>query len=123
MSHDPSSSAPRGHAGGNKAPGRRHFLDYSVRGPAPDDGEEEERAHRGGGGTVAAEQSAAEHEGNDKGSGHVRGDGAHHCEGELWLQVVHQAKETPHQPWCKKQVPGEGQQAQARQGQTQHPVL
>ena len=108
-------------------PGRGQFLDFSVGGPAPDDGEEEERAHLGGGGTVAAEQSATEHEGHGKGSEHVGGDGAHHRDRGPRLQVIQQAKETPHQPWCKKQVPGEGQQAgqqaQARRGQAQHPVL
>ncbi len=118
---------PKGHAGGNKVPGRHQFLDYSVGGLAPDDGEEEERAHHGGGATVAAEQFMAEHEGHGKGSGPVGGNSAHRCEGGPRLQVIHQAKETPHQLWCKEQAPGEGQQAgqqaRAQQHQGQHPVL
>ena len=83
--------------------------DYSACAPVPDQEKEKKRAHKtrqnsrdhGGGGT---EQSTAEHEGHGEGPGHVRGDGAHHCERGPWLQVVHQAEETPHQPRCKEQV-------------------
>ncbi len=40
----------------------------------------------------------AEHEVHGEGPEHVGGDGVHHCEGGPRLQVVNQAKETPHQP-------------------------